>query len=95
MGEFDLQFAFNGLSPLGENIEDQLGSVDDLDFELIRNGTDLRRIQFLVEYNQGGTLGKCQQADIFKLSPPSEKARVLAVNVDSGMDLAASWAWLA
>lgn len=49
LGEFDLQFAFAGAGPLGEDVEDQRGAIEDFDGEDLFEIAILRWGKFVVE----------------------------------------------
>ena len=60
----------------GEDIEDQLGAVDDLDFGHRRDGADLGRRQILVEHQQCGPHLQTANDDLLDLPLPHQIAGV-------------------
>ena len=49
LGEFDLKLAVAALRVLGENVEDELGAVEDPEFTGIGDGSQLARLKVLAE----------------------------------------------
>lgn len=62
--------------PLGEDIEDQLGPVDDFDLRAIGDGADLGRVELLVENDQAGTPMKRQDGKLIQLAAAHEETGV-------------------
>ncbi len=54
LGRLHLEFSLPGPGPLGKDIQDQLGAVDHFQVGEIGQRADLRRIQVLIENQQGG-----------------------------------------
>ena len=49
LGQLDLKLAVGALGPLGEDVEDELGAVEDLEAGLLGDVPRLRRIEVAVE----------------------------------------------
>ena len=54
LGQFDLKAAFDGPGALGEDIEDELGAVDDADAQKVLEGASLGGGEVVVEDGQAG-----------------------------------------
>ena len=76
MGQFHLEFSLPGLGPLGKNVKDQLGPIDDFEVDLVSDGTDLRGIELLVENKQCGTFLEGCNDKAFQFSRSHQKSAV-------------------
>jgi hypothetical protein len=66
--EFDLRLTFAGLGVLGENVQDDRGPVDDLDFDGILECAALARGEFSVGNHSVSTNGHDNFVEFFDLS---------------------------
>ena len=76
LGEFHLQFSLPCPGALGENVQDQLGSVNDLEVDTVGERADLGRVQILVENDEGHGLAERQDRQVLKLAKPHEKSSI-------------------
>ena len=76
LGDFDLKFAGQAVGAQGENVEDELGSVDDPQLELVLQVAGLSRRQAFIENRQSGGALMRQVAQFGDLAAPDEGARV-------------------
>ncbi len=76
LGDLDLEFARQAVGALGENIEDELGAVDDPEFEFVLQIACLRRRQAVVENDQGGAARVRQLAHLGHFAAADKGARV-------------------
>ena len=87
LGQLDLELAFAGLGALGENVQDQLRAVDDLDLHLVGDRTDLARVQLLVEDDDRGPFLEGLDREVPQLAGPDEEAVVhLVAQLDDAAD---------
>ena len=76
LGQLHLEASLPGLSPLGENIQNESTSVDDLHTQKLRKHTDLRRRQVIVKDDQSGTLQSHHGLDLLYLALADEAVGV-------------------
>src|SRR5690606_5959896 len=73
LGQFDLQLALMGTGALGENIQDQTGTVDDAAFQLTLEVALLARCQHMVEDDQVTFACLDQSPQLFHLAGADKK----------------------
>lgn len=72
LGQFDLDAPLAGLRPLGEEVEDQLGAVDDLEIGRRIDRPDLRRGQLPIEDDHIGSQLERADDDLLELALADE-----------------------
>ena len=68
LGQFDLQAGLDGAGPAGEDVEDQLAAVEDLDLGRLFQIADLGRRQIVVEDDHVGIVGLDLLLQLFELA---------------------------
>ncbi len=76
LSEFHLDLPVAAMGTLGEDVQDHLGAVDDLQFREVRNGADLGRREFVIENEQVGADLQGPDHHVRELSFPHEVLRV-------------------
>ena len=78
LGQLDLELAFVRPGPLGEDVEDELGPVDDLDLDLVLEVPLLGRVEGVVEDDEVGRSLARLAGDVGDLALADEPAGVEA-----------------
>jgi len=80
LSKLHLQFSRPGMGPLCEDIQNELGAVDDLQVRLIGDGPDLGRRQFMIENEEVGSLLKRLDHEGRKFAPAGDVPGVQAIS---------------
>jgi len=73
LSKFDLELAVDRLGALGENVEDELGSVEHFARQDTRNGTCLGGGKLAIKDDEFGFLIKCVKFDLLKFAGADER----------------------
>ena len=76
LGQLHLQLPFSGLSPLGENVQDQAAAVQYLDPQLLPQYPHLGGGQLVVKHRQVARVGFDQFLQLLHLAVPQKAAGV-------------------
>lgn len=72
LSQLHLNLAFTGMRASGENIQNELCAIDDLEIRHLGNGAGLRRREILVEDHQVGSFLKRAHHHFFEFSLPEQ-----------------------
>ena len=72
LGQFHLHLAVQGMGATGEDVENQLGAVDDLEISQGGDGANLGRREILIENQQRRPLLQGPDDDLLELALPHE-----------------------